>query len=258
VLLALGDLLDRPVHGLDPGAAIVVTPSGTIVATAGSGEQMDLVVAARVDVVVDLLTALEGTPRVEGIGARLTTEGESVRVALQAGDGAAAVLLDPVVSVDLPLELPSLAPFIPPDAYVVQPADTGEGLAERFLDDPSAFADLSDHPLVVGETLVLPGEAVPGWVALAAEPLPDPPSAATWFSVVADDILSAVFDRGDPAPLHNLIIAMQSPPPAMADPVDVVIARVQGLGAFVALGAGAGVAEGRPVDASEGDELGGL
>ncbi|HMJ03962.1 MAG TPA: hypothetical protein VK506_13565 [Conexibacter sp.] len=251
LLAALGDLLDRPVHGVEQGAAVVVTPSAAA-STAfplGPGERLDAIVAARMDVEVTLLAPLEGTPRVEGPGARVAVEGRTARLALQAAGGeAAAVVLDPPASEAIPVELPLLGPWVPPAGYVVQEGDTEAGLAERFFDDPEGFAQLSDHPPVPGELLALPPEAVPGWVAAAAEPLPDPPMPQTWLTVAPDALLAILYEGADPAPLHELVPALQAPPPADEDPLDVLVARVESLVAFLSLGPQAGVGEHTPVD----------
>jgi len=249
ILFALGELLDRPAQGIDPGAATVVTPGGAVPLLLAPGEQLDLVVAARVDIDVDLLAPLEGTPRVEGSGAVISSDGRTVRLALQAVGGlTATVMLDPPASASIPVELPPLAPWIPPDGYLVQEGDTESSLGIRFFDDPAAFAELSDHPPVAGETLALPPAAVPGWVAAAAEPLPDPPAPQAWFGVAPDAVLAILYENADPAPLQDLVASLEAPPAAAEDPLDVGAARAEAIAAFLALGAEAGVAEAQPVE----------
>ncbi|HKG04030.1 MAG TPA: hypothetical protein VKB03_12685 [Conexibacter sp.] len=251
-LAALGDLLDRPADGVEQGTAIVVTPAA-LASTSfplGASERLDVIVVARMDVEAELLAPLEGAPRTEGAGARVTIEGRTARLALQAGDGAmASVVLDPPPpSVEAPAELPTLSAWVPPDGYVVQEGDTEAGLGERFLGDPDGFSALSDHPPVLGETLTLPPEAVPGWVASAVAPLPDPPAPQTWLTVVPDELLAVLYEGADPQPLHELERALQAPPPADEDPLDVLAARADALLAFLSLGPQAGVGEQEPVD----------
>ena len=201
-----------------------------------------------VTIVVEMLAPIEGAPRVEGPGAAVSVEGRTVRLALQATGGVAAtVLLDPPASDGAPVELPPLAPWAPPDGYVVQEGDTESSLATRFFDDAAAFAELSDHLPVVGEMLTLPPQAVPGWVAAAAEPLPELPAPVEWFTVNADEVLAAMYENAEPAPLLELVSSLEAPPAAEEGPVAVAFARAEAIAAFLALGADGGVAEPAPL-----------
>ena len=248
VLSALGDLLERPGESVEAGEAAVVTPAGGTSLFIEPGGELQVMVVARIDLTVPMLAPLEGTPRVEGPGVAVAVEGESARLSLQATDGSvAAVVLDPPPSEGAPVEMPPLAPWVPPDGYVVQEEDTEASLATRFFDDPDAFASLSDHPPVAGETLRLPAEAVPGWVAAAAAPLPDPPLPQVWASVAPDAVLAAVYENGDQGPLQELIASLEAPPAAEEDPVAVAAARAEAIAAFLALGPEGGVAEARPL-----------
>jgi hypothetical protein len=247
VLAALGDLLERPGETIEAGEAAVVTPAGGASLFVEPGTELRVMVAARIDLTVPMLAPLEGAPRVEGPGVMVGIDGESVRLSLQAAGGsAAAVVLDPPPSEGVPVEMPPLTPWVLPDGYVVQDGDTEASLATRFFDDPDAFASLSDHPPVAGETLRLPAEAVPGWVATASAPLPDPPLPEVWASVAPDAVLAAVYENGDQGPLQELIASLEAPPAAAEDPVAVAAARAGAIAAFLALGAEGGVAEARP------------
>jgi hypothetical protein len=247
LLAALGDLLQRPGEGPQAAGQTVVVPGGAVPATLAVGGQLDLIVAARVDLAVEMLAPLEGSPRVEGPGLTIGFDESSAFVALQAvGGQSASVQIDPPPSEATPVELPPLGPWVLPDGYVVQEGDTEEALAGRFLGDPGAFARLSDHPPTAGETLTLPADSVPGWVAAAAAPLPDPPLPRTWFSVVPDAILAALYSDGDPAPFDELTDALAAPPAAGEDPLAVAAARAEAIAAFLALGPDGGAASVQP------------
>ncbi|HST39168.1 MAG TPA: hypothetical protein VLK58_06655 [Conexibacter sp.] len=201
LLAALGDLLERAADGFDPGAATVVTPSLPASFVLDPGVQSDVVVVARVDVEVALLAPVEGSPRVEGAGARAEVEGEVVRLALQSAGGAGALLLlDPPPAGEIPVAA------MPP----------------------------------LDEWLALPPEAVPAWVTAASEPLPDPPSPQTWAAFAPDALLASLFGSGDAASLHELLSALEAPPAAGQDPATVLEARAEMVGAFLSLGPDAG------------------
>ncbi|EEF24212.1 conserved hypothetical protein, partial [Ricinus communis] len=178
--VSIGDLLDRPALAGDPGdsgSAAIIRPQTGGMVSLSPGDQLSIVIAARVDFKVELRMPVEGTLRVEGTGLKVFQEGELIRVAVQANDGSTATaFLDPPPSEGIlvaPLALPG---WEPPNGYIVQPGDTADSLSERFLGAPGLFAQLSDHDPVAGEVLTLPDDAVPGWIGIAAEAFPPLPA----------------------------------------------------------------------------------
>lgn len=240
---ALGDLLGRPwppdpppaVLELPPENVTATTPSTDVPILLGLGADLTVVVAARIQLPAQLAAPVDGALRVDGPGAAIGTDGETVVLDLQANGGfVASVFVDPVPSGVFAPPLPELTGWVLPNGYVVREGDTAEGLGELFLHDPARFAELSDHDPVVGEVLTLPDEAVPAWLSLATDPLPDEPQTQLWFAVVPDDLLRILYADADPTPLHDLLAALDRPPSPGDDPLTVMAARVAALPALLA------------------------
>ncbi len=236
VLAALGDQLDRPWPPTVDLAGTVTTPATERPVTVTPGVPLTVVVASRVAVTAELASPLTGTVRVEGAGVRVSTDGQSVTVALQANGGTvASVLVDPPPAGPPAPALPDPVGWSLPDGYRVRPGDTAESLAGLFLGSPDRFAELSDHPPVEGEIITLPAEAVPDWLAgLSAAP-PGPATAQPWFDVTPDAVLSVLYAGAGQAPLLDLLATMDRPPPVEADPAEQVAGQAEATLAVLAL-----------------------
>lgn len=244
-LATIGDLLGRTWPPDPPPAELELAPENVTTTTTLNdvpvsltpGADLTVVVAARLQLSAQLVAPLDGTVRVggDGGGVAVFSDGDTVTVALQANGGfAAAVLVDPVPSGVFPPPLPEPTGWVLPNGYVVRDGDTAAGLGELFLGDPDRFAELSDHDPAVGEVLVLPADAVPGWLALATDPPPEEPQSQRWFEVMPDDLLRVVYAAADPAPLHELLAVLDRPPSLEPDPATVVAARAEALSLLLA------------------------
>jgi hypothetical protein len=164
-------------------------------------------------------------------------EGENVRVALQVNDGSAAqTLLDPPLPTGVPIPVGAVPGWQLPAGYIVRDGDTADGLSERFLGAPRRYSLLSNHAPVIGETLTLPGHAIPPWIGLATEPLPPIPAPKTWFTLTPNDIITALYsDGGDPSALQKTLSAIASPPDLAPDPAVVALSVSEALAGFAAL-----------------------
>ena len=199
--VALGNLLDRPVIACDPsdsGGGAVIIPQTNITVSISPGKHLNIVVVARIDLNAELRTGLEGIVRVVGSGVKVFLEGERIRVALQVNEGSTTTaFLDPPPPNGVPVALPAVIGWQPPNGYIVQPGDTANSLSQRFLGAPALFAQLSDHDPIEGEVLTLPDAAVPGWVGISQEPLPPDPAPKIWFSVTPNDVISTLYANDD-------------------------------------------------------------
>jgi hypothetical protein len=226
-LTALGDLLLRPWPPDPPPPALDLPPESLAVTTAlndvpvqlAAGADLTVVVAARLAFSAPLVAPLDGLLRTEGPGIVVGFDGEAVTLALQANGGSpVTVLIDPLPPGIGAPPLPDIPGWVPPNGYVVRPGDTSAGLGELFLGDPARFAELSDHEPVEGETLTLPAEAVPGWLARVTGPPPADPQPQVWCAAVPDDLLRVLHADADAAPLHDLLDRLDRPPSPGLDP----------------------------------------
>jgi hypothetical protein len=242
-LAALGDLLLRPWPPDPPPPQLDLPPESLVVTTVlndvpvqlAAGADLTVVVAARLAFSAVLVAPLDGLLRTEGPGVVVGFDGETVTLALQANGGSpVTVLVDPLPPGIGAPPLPDVPGWVPPDGYVVREGDTSAGLGELFLGDAARFAELSDHEPVVGETLTLPAEAVPGWLALVTAPSPDDPQPQVWCSAVPDDLLRVLHADADPAPLHDLLDRLDRPPSPGLDPVTGMADRAATLAMVVA------------------------
>jgi hypothetical protein len=242
---ALGDLLGRPWPPDPPPPQLDLPAENRAVVTAftepepapvlSPGQDLSVLVVSRLTVTASLVAPVEGSPRVDGTGAAVFTNVDTVQLDLQANGGFVVdVFVDPVPSGLAVPPLPDLPGWVLPNGYVVRDGDTAPGLGELFLGDANRFAELSDHDPVPGEVLTLPDAAVPSWLALAtAPPLPDPQSEL-WLEVVPDDLLRVLYADADPAPLHDLLAVLDRPPPTGPDPALELTARAEALAARMA------------------------
>jgi len=200
----------------------------------GSGDDLTVVVATRVSLVLDLATPLVGFADIGGNGVDIGFDETSVFLTIEANGGTPVdVVVRPFDPEPFP-PLPDLPGWVPPDGYAVREGDSGASLGELFFGDPARFAELSDHEPVPGEVLALPQAVIPSWLALATDPPPEP-AAALWFTVTPDDVLRAICaDGADLAPWHDLLAVADRPPSPGDDPAAVLAARFEVLAALVA------------------------
>jgi hypothetical protein len=135
-----------------------------------------------------------------------------------------------------PAPLPVLLGWLLPDGYIVRAGDTADGLSQRFLGAPGLFSSLSNHAPIVGEILTLPDPAIPRWVRLATEPLPPVPATKAWFTLIPNDVITALYsDDGDRGALQKALDAMASPPAADPDPAAVALSVSEAITGFSTL-----------------------
>jgi hypothetical protein len=237
---ALGDLLDRPVIASDPsvpGDGAVIVPQTRTTVTISPRSNINIVVVARIDIRVPLITDLEGSVRITGPGMKVFQEGEDIRVALQVNDGSVVeALLDPPPPAGVPVPVTAVPGWQLPNGYIVRTDDTADGLSQRFLGAPGLYANLSNHAPIVGEVLILPDQALPGWVKLATDPLPPLPTSQTWFTLTPNDIITALYSKdGDLSAFQQQLDAISSPPAADPDPTAVAQAVTETISGFLTL-----------------------
>jgi hypothetical protein len=238
--LRLGDLLDQPVIASDPsdpGDGAVIVPQTRIAVQIAPRSHVNISVVARIDIRVQLKTDLVGAVRVVGPGIKVFQEGANIRVAIQVNDGSTGqVLLDPLPPSGAPASISAVPGWVLPNGYIVQPGDTADSLSQRFLGAPGLFSRLSNHAPVTGEVLTLPGQATPGWIGIATQPLPPAPSPRTWFTLTVNDVVTTLYsDDGDMDALQQTMDTIASPPPAPPDPAAAALAASEVIAGFLTL-----------------------
>lgn len=149
---------------------------------------------------------------------QLTLAEERAVLALHAAAiGAQAVVQgvapEPPSAAPPPIALPPIDTglWIAPDVYVVQSGDTLVRIAARYLGDGARWREIwvlnqeryagrSPDVIFPGDTLVMPAEAIPEWVALPASPAPPPdaptpaaPAPPEWLRAAVDALHEALF-----------------------------------------------------------------
>ncbi|WP_437291129.1 LysM peptidoglycan-binding domain-containing protein [Sorangium sp. So ce406] len=172
---------------------------------------------------------------------QLTRVEERAMLALHSSaTGAQAVLQgvapEPPPAPPRPVALPPIDArlWVAPDVYVVQSGDTLVRIAARYLGDGARWREIwalnqeryagrSPDVIFPGDTLVMPPEAVPAWVALPASPAPPPDAAAPaapappeWFRAAVDALHDALFQqRLDPVWRFLESIPLDLPAPSL-------------------------------------------
>lgn len=177
---------------------------------------------------------------------QLTRAEERAMLALHSAATGAQAVVQRVAPEPSPPPPPPIAPppidtglWIAPDVYVVQRGDTLVRISARYLGDGARWREIwalnqeryagrSPDVIFPGDTLVMPREAVPAWVALPASPAPAPgapapaaPAPREWLRAAVDALHEALFQqRLDPVwrflesiPLDLPVPSLDTPPP---------------------------------------------
>ncbi|WP_437580745.1 LysM peptidoglycan-binding domain-containing protein [Sorangium sp. So ce887] len=177
---------------------------------------------------------------------QLTLAGERAMLALHSGAIGAQAVVQGMVPEPSPTPPPPIPPppidaglWIAPNVLVVQSGDTLVRIAARYLGDGARWREIwalnqeryggrSPDVIFPGDTLVMPAEAIPEWVALPASPAPPPdapapaaPAPPEWLRAAVDALHEALFQkRLDPVwrflesiPLDLPAPSLDAPPP---------------------------------------------
>ncbi|HTN84233.1 MAG TPA: LysM domain-containing protein, partial [Sorangium sp.] len=175
---------------------------------------------------------------------QLTLAEERAMLALHSAATGAQAVVQRVAPEPPPAPPPPIAPppidaglWIAPNVYVVQSGDTLVRIAARYLGDGARWREIwtlnqeryagrSPDVIFPGDTLVLPPEAVPAWVALPASPAPPPdtpapaaPAPPEWLRAAVDTLHEALFQkRLDPVWRFLESIPLDLPAPSLDTP----------------------------------------
>ncbi|WP_437900415.1 LysM peptidoglycan-binding domain-containing protein [Sorangium sp. So ce124] len=149
---------------------------------------------------------------------QLTVAEERAMLALHSAATGAQAVVQGIAPEPSPAPPPPIPPppidaglWIAPDVYVVQSGDTLVRIAARYLGDGARWREIwalnqeryagrSPDVIFPGDTLVMPAEAIPEWVALPASPAPPPdasapaaPAPPEWLRAAIDTLHEALF-----------------------------------------------------------------
>jgi hypothetical protein len=219
---------------------VVVTPSGLLDGVAATSDvPLDIVLLTEVDLF--FTPGMRGEP---GLAATsdlfaLTAGPLSVLRMHASGDGSHAIVPEPATATlepPPPAEPPPPGPTLwsPPNVYHVQAGDYLVKIAATYLGDGARWPEIwalnkqrfpgrSPDELFVGDTLVMPPEAVPPFVVPPVQPQQGPSlptvEPGPWMNVDVEDIADALA-RQDFGVVFDFLASIppQPPPPPPAAP----------------------------------------
>ncbi|WP_437276070.1 LysM domain-containing protein [Sorangium sp. So ce375] len=177
---------------------------------------------------------------------QLTVAEERAMLALHSAATGAQAVVQGIAPEPSPASPPPIPPppvdaglWIAPNVLVVQSGDTLARIAARYLGDGARWRDIwalnqeryagrSPDVIFPGDTLVMPAEAIPEWVALPVSPAPPPdapapaaPAPPEWLRAAVDALHDALFQAQlDPVwrflesiPLDLPAPSLDAPPP---------------------------------------------